>query len=99
MRPSMILKRVSLFMGVLALGSISVQAGQESSAASLNTITRVASTVPANGDVNPYGVALVLRSRGSLVKGHILVSNFNNSANLQGTGTTIQTKLKLGDFR
>jgi len=52
-------------------------------------ISVVASTVPANGDVNPYGIALVTRSKGSLVKGNILVSNFNNSANLQGTGTTI----------
>lgn len=49
----------------------------------------VASTVPANGDVNPYGVAVVKSSIGNLVKGDILVSNFNNSANLQGTGTTI----------
>lgn len=54
-----------------------------------NNISVVASTVPANGDANPYGIALVPRSTGSLVKGHILVSNFNNSANLQGTGTTI----------
>jgi hypothetical protein len=49
----------------------------------------VASTVPGNGDVNPYGVAVVRRSIGSLVKGDVLVSNFNNSQNLQGTGTTI----------
>src|SRR6266516_1195130 len=49
----------------------------------------VASTVPDNGDVNPYGVAVVPRSTGSLVKGDVLVSNFNNSQNLQGTGTTI----------
>src|ERR1700686_1168465 len=32
---------------------------------------------------------VVPRTIGSLVAGHILVSNFNNSANLQGTGTTI----------
>ncbi len=52
-------------------------------------ITNIASTVPGNGDVNPYGVAVVLRSRGKLHRGDILVSNFNNQANLQGTGTTI----------
>jgi hypothetical protein len=45
--------------------------------------------VPTNGDVNPYGVAVVPVSTGDLTAGHILVSNFNNSANLQGTGTTI----------
>jgi len=53
------------------------------------TITTIASTVPYNGDVNPYGVALVPQTTGKLTKNHILVSNFNNSANLQGTGTTI----------
>ena len=53
------------------------------------TISVVASTVPANGDVNPYGMARVPQSKGALVEGNILVSNFNNSANLQGTGTTI----------
>ena len=52
-------------------------------------ISVVASTVPANGDVNPYGIVRVPRSSGSLVKGNILISNFNNSSNLQGTGTTI----------
>lgn len=49
----------------------------------------IATTVPANGDVNPYGIVTVPRSVGSLVRGDELVSNFNNSANAQGTGTTI----------
>jgi hypothetical protein len=53
------------------------------------SISHVASTVPANGDVNPYGVAVVPVTTGELIKGHVLVSNFNNSSNLQGTGTTI----------
>ncbi len=54
-----------------------------------NTLSVVASTVPANGDVNPYGIVVVPRSTGNLVQGDVLISNFNNSANLQGTGTTI----------
>jgi hypothetical protein len=53
------------------------------------TTTTVASTVPKNGDVNPYGVAVVTRSEGKLHQGDVLVSNFNSSANTQGTGTTI----------
>ncbi len=53
------------------------------------SITTVASTVPADGDINPYGVAEVKKSVGKLQAGHFLVSNFNNSANEQGTGTTI----------
>ena len=52
-------------------------------------LTTIGSTVPANGDVNPYGMARVTKSQGSLIKGNILISNFNNSKNLQGTGTTI----------
>jgi hypothetical protein len=55
----------------------------------LNRIDTVASTVPKHGDVNPYGVAVVPSSTGSLVAGDVLVSNFNNHRNLQGTGTTI----------
>ena len=47
------------------------------------------STVPANGDVNPYGVAVVPASVGALHRDDVLVSNFNDSANAQGTGTTI----------
>lgn len=54
-----------------------------------NTTSVVASTVPGNGDVNPYGVAVVKDSVGKLHQGDILVSNFNNSMNQQGTGTTI----------
>ena len=52
-------------------------------------IKNVASTVPGNGDVNPYGVAVVRHSEGRLNRGDVLVSNFNNKANEQGTGSTI----------
>jgi hypothetical protein len=52
-------------------------------------ISVIASTVPANGDINPYGIARVPASSGSLVQGNILISNFNSVANLQGTGTTL----------
>ena len=64
-------------------------------------LTTIGSTVPANGDVNPYGMARVTKSQGSLVRGDVLISNFNNSKNLQGTGTTIvqvSPKGKLGVF-
>jgi len=57
------------------------------------TPTTVGPTVPANGDVNPYGMAVVPSSTGNLVKDNILVSNFNANTvqhpNQQGTGTTI----------
>jgi hypothetical protein len=60
-----------------------------SNARGFKTITTVASTIPKNGDLNPYGVAVVTRSKDKLHKGDVLVSNFNNKANTQGTGTTI----------
>ncbi|PZR65192.1 MAG: hypothetical protein DLM63_12695, partial [Solirubrobacterales bacterium] len=60
----------------------------------------LSSTVPANGDQNPYGIVTVPRSAGKLHRGDILVSNFNNQGPLnamgmpagggnQGEGTTI----------
>jgi hypothetical protein len=66
-----------------ASGSPSTFIGQ------FSKLKTIASTVPGNGDVNPYGVAVVGLNRGKLHRGAILVSNFNNKANLQGTGTTI----------
>jgi NHL repeat-containing protein len=80
----------------LALSVASASAGTGGSfVGPLTNNTTVASTVPANGDVNPYGVAVVPVSRGRLVAGDILVSNFNNAPTAaapggeQGTGTTI----------
>jgi predicted lipoprotein with Yx(FWY)xxD motif len=56
---------------------------------SLGRPVQIGSTVPANGDVNPYGIAVVPTSSGRLVKGDTLVSNFNDKANVQGTGATL----------
>jgi hypothetical protein len=72
----------------LALGSMNASAGG-SFIGGLTKVTTLGSTVPSNGDVNPYGMALVAQSRGRLVAGDVLVSNFNNATNAQGTGTTI----------
>jgi hypothetical protein len=50
------------------------------------------STIPQNGDVNPYGVAFVpdgFPHGGAVASGDVLISNFNNGSNVQGTGTTI----------
>jgi len=54
-----------------------------------NTVQTLTSTVPKNGDVNPYGVAVAPVTQGLLTAGDVLVSNFNNHRNLQGTGSTI----------
>jgi hypothetical protein len=51
--------------------------------------TTLGSTVPDNGDVNPYAVVIAPVSAGAIQKDDVLVDNFNNISNLQGTGTTI----------
>jgi plastocyanin len=55
----------------------------------LTDVSTLGSTVPANGDLNPYGLVIVPSSVGDLKAGNLLVSNFNDKANNQGTGTTI----------
>jgi hypothetical protein len=47
------------------------------------------STVTDNGDLNPYAVVVAPISAGKVQKGDVLVTNFNNVSNLQGTGGTI----------
>jgi hypothetical protein len=54
-----------------------------------SNVTPGPSTIPANGDVNPYGVAVIRQSVGRLDRGDVLVSNFNNHKNQQGRGSTI----------
>ncbi len=49
----------------------------------------VTSTVTDNGDLNPYAVVVAPVTSGKIRKGDVLVDNFNNSSNLQGTGGTI----------
>jgi hypothetical protein len=75
---------------VMFLVMSSAAAAVSPSAPSLpGTLRSIGPTVPKNGDVNPYGMAFVQQSTGRLVAGDVLVSNFNNAKNLQGTGTTI----------
>jgi uncharacterized protein (TIGR03118 family) len=63
-----------------------------------NGLQQTFSTVPANGDQNPYGVAFVpsgFQGKGVLQAGDLLVSNFNNKGTAtnpggqQGLGSTI----------
>jgi hypothetical protein len=77
--------------GLLAGSGIAAAAPATSNAfiGPLHHTKVISSTVPKNGDVNPYGVAVVPRSTGRLHKGDVLVSNFNDKTNTQGTGTTI----------
>jgi len=86
---------VTATAGLLAASGVMATAANASSSfiGGLTNINVVASTVPttgpAAGDQNPYGVAVVPRSTGDLHRGNVLVSNFNDAGNFQGTGTTI----------
>ena len=89
-----IIRASAVAAGAVALAAFAIAPAAQAGAppsfiGQFHKIKTIASTVPGNGDVNPYGVAVVRHSIGSLVKGDVLVSNFNNSKNLQGTGTTI----------
>jgi len=89
--------RIVLWSAILVLSSAGLSLGdgeaKEPIVPDLTPVPTVtATTVPADGDVNPYGVAFVPHGfpDGDVAHpGDILVSNFNNSGNAQGTGTTI----------
>jgi hypothetical protein len=58
----------------------------------LETVHRhqtLTSSVTDNGDLNPYAVVVAPMSAGKISKDDVLVDNFNDVSNLQGTGTTI----------
>jgi hypothetical protein len=76
----------------LAIPALSTGASSPDVLSRLPATPVVASTVPPNGDVNPYGIAFVPQgfpSGGLLKAGDLVVANFNDKNNLQGTGTTI----------
>jgi hypothetical protein len=83
----------ALVASAVAVLAVSAQAAARPFLDRLGSIHTVSSMVPASGpakgDVNPYGVAVVQASTGKLVKGDVLVSNFNDAKNEQGTGSSI----------
>jgi len=89
-RASRFVRRAACGTALLALSLGTVCANAQQSILPPQSVS--SSTVPANGDLNPYGIAFVpagVPSGGSLKPGDIVVSNFNAKSNLQGTGTTI----------
>ncbi len=82
---------ISLFAGCLLLATIPVGHAAEPKGF-LEGIKRhsiLGSTVPENGDQNPYAIVVAPVSAGKIVKDDVLITNFNNSTNLQGLGSTI----------
>lgn len=91
-------RRIRVLAMIFSIMTVADGSAIAASIATLNTITTVSTTIPANGDVNPYGVARVPATKGTLVEGSFLISNFNNGMNLQGTGTTIVQIAPNGTF-
>jgi len=83
-----VLPTLACLCGWFGFGAGAAGAQPPSFIAGLTPSTQ-ATTVPRNGDVNPYGIVTVPRSVGKLQQGDVLVSNFNDMGNAQGTGTTI----------
>jgi hypothetical protein len=81
----------ALWLGLLLTGMVSM-AQADTPKGMLESIHRhvtLTSSVTENGDLNPYAVVVAPVSAGTIQKDDVLVDNFNDVSNLQGTGTTI----------
>jgi hypothetical protein len=90
---SAILPAMAVF-GLALIGAASVAAApaKADSGTFLTKIKKhqlLTSTVPDNGDQNPYALLVAPVSAGTVQKNDVLVGNFNNKGNLQGMGSTI----------
>jgi DNA-binding beta-propeller fold protein YncE len=88
------MNRVALFssLSILAFGVLASAAMADEPKGFLESIhkhTTLSTTAIANGDLNPYAVVVAPVSSGKIQKDDVLISNFNDISNLQGTGTTI----------
>jgi hypothetical protein len=88
MNPRPRLAALALAAALDAWGAAHVARAQ-SDLQSFRRLSSVASTIPDNGDLNPYAVFVAPASSGKFEAGDIIVDNFNNVSNLQGTGGTI----------
>ncbi len=81
--------RSFLLAAAIVLPTLPAAAADSNFLSGLQKQTMLVSTVPDNGDVNPYAVLVAPLSIGKIKKGDVLVDNFNDHNNLQGLGTTI----------
>jgi len=84
-----ILGAAALAAGLMVSASASADDAPKGFLESIRHQTTLTSTVPGNGDQNPYAIIVAPVSAGKIKKGDVLVDNFNDKANLQGLGTTI----------
>lgn len=84
--------RALLLCGASVLPATAICPAEAARSAALHDLHKhqlLASTVPANGDLNPYAIVVAPVSAGGIKAGDVLVDNFNARSNFQGTGTTI----------
>lgn len=84
--------KTKAFLVLVALFAVAITPLQAEEKVYLETLRHrrtLTTTVPHNGDLNPYAVIVAPVSAGKIQKGDVLVTNFNGLSNLQGTGTTI----------
>jgi hypothetical protein len=72
-----------------AMGAASAHAEPKGFLETIHRHETLASTVTDKGDLNPYAVVIAPVSIGKIQAGDVLVDNFNNITNLQGTGGSI----------
>jgi len=85
------LRTISAAMVTLALAAMAdpCKAAEAGFLETIHHQSTLTSTVTDNGDLNPYALAIAPVTAGKITKGDVLVDNFNNISNLQGTGGTI----------
>lgn len=75
---------------VMPPGNVPLSVDSRSDLANLNTTTTIGSTIdPVTQQDNPYGLDIAPISAGKLTAGDLVVCNFNNSAGIEGQGTSI----------
>jgi hypothetical protein len=84
-------KKAAIFLMALIVVTVNKVRADESDAflSNIHRHITLTSTVPDNGDLNPYAIIVAPVSAGKIQQGDVLVDNFNKITNLQGTGTTI----------
>jgi hypothetical protein len=83
---------LTLALGLALAAPAVVPASADDHRGFLETVRKhitLTTTITDNGDLNPYAVVVAPVSAGKISKDDVLVDNFNNVSNLQGTGTTI----------
>ncbi len=80
---------IGVFAGIGLAGIAPAHAETHGFLETIHRHTTLSSTVTDNGDLNPYAVVVAPVTAGKVMQDDVLVDNFNNISNMQGTGTTI----------